>query len=172
MAWDDTTDAMKYALDVAPKQEPLKWKDTYWPSVVSSPWFSEGDWLPMDANAAWENVGIKVTNIVPHPEGSSVKLYKTPANATASATQAAQEYANQMMTTAMQDFYYQIYSLAPPGITDPYKFPLKLPAQPLVDKVESTFHVLDEKCRLMCTGKLSTYLKFGSPVRPRQQDRC
>lgn len=82
----------------------------------------------MNANAAWENVGSKITNIVPHPAASSFELHKT--NATAAAAQ------------AMQGLYYQYqyqmatYSLAPPatmsitGITAPYTFPLELPDEP------------------------------------------
>lgn len=132
MSWD-TTDALKYVLDAIPAQEPLKWKHMYKGSWFSAP-------------------------------------YKS--NATSSGIMAAQEYANQIMAQAMQDLYYQYqyqilatYVLAPPvtmpitGITDPYYLPLKLPAKPKVDRVESIFHLLDEKHRLMCTGKHSTYIK-------------
>jgi hypothetical protein len=36
---------------------------------------------------------------------------------------------------------------------------LQLPAQPKVDRIESTFHLLSEKNRLMCTGKHNMALK-------------
>jgi hypothetical protein len=114
--------------------KPTKWSD-----------YSSGiDWADWNEKS-WVTYSFNYQAKLPEP-----KLTNT---ATVSGMQAMQS------TQAQQAAFYNNLQIELQNHLGSLYQQQHLPAQPKVDLIESTFHLLSEKNRLMCTGKYNTSLK-------------